>query len=365
MNGINRAPSSIAEMTIDRRIEVIDGSSEQRASIRHVSDLRLCPFVVLLGEPGIGKSTVLDVEAASESVPVFKVRELMTGSIPTGETTLFLDALDEYRSDGQRSDKIYSLGRAIAAAKPLRWRLTCRSEDWRKGADVTPIQRTTGAVPVLVVQILPLDHDEACSVLKTLGESDPEAFLAKAETLGVSGLVENPLSLKLLHKAVAGGGAWPGARYDMFSSAVRELAHEHNDEYKFVERSSPDEIVTAASNICLLLLTTGSRAIWRSNGAPPVEADLRAYLTAHDLEVSHSILADVLDTALFRGEGEVFEPMHRTVAEFLAGQALAQAVVGTGGRAALPLSRAVTLVTGPDGGPPTELRGLFESPRLS
>jgi hypothetical protein len=67
----------------------------------------------------------------------------------------------------------------------------------------------------------------------------------------------------------------------------------------------------------------------------------------------------MLDTTLFRGEGEVFEPMHRTVAEFLAGQALARAVVGDGDRAALPLSRALALITGKDERPPTELRGLY------
>jgi hypothetical protein len=102
------------------------------------------------------------------------------------------------------------------------------------------------------------------------------------------------------------------------------------------------------------------RALWRSNDEPPVGAgDARAYLTAHDLHLDRNLIEDVLDTPLFRGEGAVFEPMHRTVAEFLAGQALAKAVVGTDGRAALPLSRATALIAGSDGGPPTELRGLY------
>jgi putative ribosome biogenesis GTPase RsgA len=67
---------NIAE--IDRGVEVIEGSADQRASIRRISDLRPVPFVVLLGEPGIGKSTVLDVEAAREGAPVLKVRKLET-----------------------------------------------------------------------------------------------------------------------------------------------------------------------------------------------------------------------------------------------------------------------------------------------
>ena len=67
----------------------------------------------------------------------------------------------------------------------------------------------------------------------------------------------------------------------------------------------------------------------------------------------------MLDTALFRGEGEAFEPMHRTVAEFLAGQALARTIVGERDRAALPLSRALAMITSDDERPPTELRGLY------
>src|SRR5205823_2378094 len=48
-----------------------------------------------------------------------------------------------------------------------------------------------------------------------------------------------------------------------------------------------------------------------------------------------------------------------TVAEFLAGQALAHAAVGDGDRAALPLSRALAMITGEDERSPTELRGLY------
>jgi hypothetical protein len=62
---------------IDRRIEVIDGPKD--GLVWHVSDLRALPFVVLLGEPGIGKSTVLGDEAAHEGRHIIKVRELMTG----------------------------------------------------------------------------------------------------------------------------------------------------------------------------------------------------------------------------------------------------------------------------------------------
>lgn len=338
---------------------MIDGLAEQRKGVRRVSDLRSLPFVVLLGEPGIGKSTVLGQEAALEEAPVFKVRELINGAHPIAGTTLFLDALDEYRIDGQPSDKAYSLAGAMATVGASRWRLSCRSEDWRKGADIAPIQRTAAGAPVVVAQLLPLDHTEAVAVLSVLGEPDPERFLAKAETFGAGGFTESPLSLKLLHTAVSGGGAWPKTRFDLFSSAITRLAYERNEEHKWTERHSLESIIATAAEACLLLLASGAKAIWRSNDEPPVSDDARAYFTVHELQRDRTLLRDTLDTALFRGEGEAFEPMHRTVAEYLASQALAQAVTGAGDRAALPLSRAIALVTGNDGAPPTELRGLY------
>jgi hypothetical protein len=341
---------------IDRCIEVIDGQKD--GSVRRLSDLRGLPFVVLLGEPGIGKSTVLEDEAALEGLRVIKVRELMTGP-PVGQgETLYLDALDEYRTDGGAADKVHTLAHSMTAAKPTRWRLTCRSEDWRKDSDISAIRKTTSGAPIVVAQLLPLDHDEAAAILTALGEPDAEAFLTKARTLGAGGFVENPLSLKLLQKAVSGGGKWPDTRYELFGAAIGGLAFERDKDRSQTERTHASDIVNAAAMSCLLLLAPGARAIWRSNDEPPGGGDTRAYITVRDLKLSRSVLDDMLDTALFRGEGEAFEPMHRTVAEFLAGKALAEAVVGTNGRA-LPLSRATALVTGSDGQPPTELRGLY------
>jgi putative ribosome biogenesis GTPase RsgA len=85
-----------ADADIDRRVKIIDGENKSGRPIERVSDLRALPFVVLLGEPGIGKSTVLAKEAANEGVPVVSVRELMTGTEAPPGACLFLDALDEY-----------------------------------------------------------------------------------------------------------------------------------------------------------------------------------------------------------------------------------------------------------------------------
>jgi hypothetical protein len=207
--------------------------------------LRALPFVVLLGEPGIGKLTVLSREATNEGAEVITVRELMTGTDAHSGTCLFLDALDEYRTDGGTEDKVHSLANAIIKCNPSRWRLTCRSEDWRKAADVAPISRTTSGRSITVAQLLPLDLSEASTILKALGEVNPEQFLKNAEAYGATGFIENPLGLRLLRNAVADGGAWPTNRFELFASATHKLAYEAARHERHRLDVAPDHHATA------------------------------------------------------------------------------------------------------------------------
>lgn len=344
---------------IDRRVVIRNGEPGHEGQLQKVSDLRREPFVVLLGEPGIGKSTVFQTEAKLVGGTLLKVRQLVNGYMPPPRGTLFIDALDEYRSDGNSADKADNLALAITNADALQWRLSCRSEDWRNAADIAAIQATTGGMNIIIAQLLPLDEEEASLLLQAWGDVDPLGFLDQASRMGVSALTENPLSLMLLRKAVQRNGAWPSSRFAVMSSATWQLAHEHNSDREYEQRSPPSAISHAAGNICLVQLASGAPGIWRSNAPPPEQDDRRAFLTAYDLEVPPDLLGDMLDTSLFRGVGNAFEPMHRVVAEYLAGRALADAVAGSSDRVALPLSRAIAIITGADGRPPTELRGLY------
>lgn len=71
--------SSVSPSPIDRRILVTRGPDDIRRKAQRVSDLRALPFVVLLGEPGIGKSTVLEQDPGVEGTSVLNVRELING----------------------------------------------------------------------------------------------------------------------------------------------------------------------------------------------------------------------------------------------------------------------------------------------
>lgn len=91
--------------------------------VQPLSHLRDKPYVVLLGEPGAGKSTALRSEAAAEGGEAVTCREVMNGTPLSNSGTAYLDALDEYRSGDGAKDKLLQLANAISTSNIRRWRL--------------------------------------------------------------------------------------------------------------------------------------------------------------------------------------------------------------------------------------------------
>ncbi|MGR3272372.1 hypothetical protein [Thalassococcus profundi] len=326
--------------------------------VQPLSHLRGHPYVVLLGEPGAGKSTALEKEARDEGGEVATCREVMNG-FPIGVSgTVYLDALDEYRSDDGGKDKLLRIASAISSRNIGRWRLTCRAEDWRATADINAMRRAAKNMPIVVAHLLPLSEDEAQLVLASLAETNPERFIREARNRGADAFLENPLSLRLLHSVVVSNGLWPTSRFDLFARATSSLAHEHDPQRATDPRPGAEEILAAAAAMSFYLLASGGKALWRSNALRPGSTQSE-YVATHALGLEARVLEAALDTALFRGEGHEFAPVHRTVAEFLAGRFLARRVTGAGETSALPLRRAIALITGSDQKAPSELRGLF------
>ncbi|MCV9999448.1 hypothetical protein OE766_14475 [Pararhizobium sp. YC-54] len=340
---------------LDRRVSV---SIDDQTVELPLSRLRHLPYLVLLGEPGLGKTTALEYEAGQESVEVVTCREVMNGMAVAGESTVYLDALDEYRSGENSKDKLLQLAHMIAESDLRRWRLSCRVEDWRATADLSAMRRAARNQPIAVARLLPLEEDEALVVLKGLGAGDPQAFVDEARTRGATAFLESPLSLRLLHSAVVLDGVWPRTRFGLFDRAVLALAHEYDPAREYDPRPGVDDIIGAAELMCFYLLVTGGNALWRSNALPIGKAD-GDFVPLQSLPVAQSLARFSLDTAIFRGEGQSFEPAHRTIAEFLAGRFLARIVLGVAGAERFPLCRAVALITSHDRKAPSELRGLY------
>ena len=326
-------------------------------SSRFLEEFRNTDAYVLLGPPGAGKTTVFKQEADCPKARRVTARDFITfdDRPEWHNTTLFIDGLDEKRAgsldgrtplDGIRK-KLDRLGRP-------RFRLSCREADWFGTNDRDKLKAVSRNGQVTVLRLDPLTDENIHKILRdNLKVDEPEKFVREAHQKGLKTLLTNPQSLKMLANAVAGaGGHWPETRIQTFDMACRTLLREHNKEHQVAKPDSvaSSDLLDAVGRLCAVQLLTGSAGYT----LPGTESD-HEYLGLEQISVGdQKVLRYVLGTKLFTAlpEGPAV-PVHRHVAEFLAGRYLAGLLEN-----GLPVGRILALMTGDDGGVVSELRGL-------
>ena len=339
------------EVTQDRRNSPDEGSQS-----KPLKEFRDSPAIVLLGAPGAGKTTTFKQEAEAQAGCYVTARDFVTfdDRPEWHETTLFIDGLDEMRAGtpDQRTPfdqiraKLNKLGRPC-------FRLSCREADWFGATDRAHLKLVSSNGEVLVLRLDPLPEEGIREILKSLqGIKDVEKFIATAQHRGISQLLENPQTLEMLATEVA-DGSWPETRQQTFELACRRLLSEHNCEHQLATplQHSDAGLLGAASRICALILLsghTGCRAI-------ADQADTNSLSLSEIPYPSQEILNRTIHTKLFNVENGLAAPIHRHIAEFLAGKYLA-GLIDNG----LPVSRILELITGEDedDGVVSALRGL-------
>lgn len=326
---------------------------EQGSVHGSLSDYREIGAYVLLGDPGAGKTTSFETEALATGGCPIRARDFLTFDVRPEwrDQTLFIDGLDETRSgatDGrvpldQLRRKLDQLGRP-------RFRLSCREADWLGSSDRTHLNQVAPDGAVCTLRLDPLGEPEILELLKSREDvQDADAFFTAAREHGLDELLTNPQTLDLLAKATR-GDQWPHSRRETFELACGESVIEVNDEHRAATRGtavSRQELLNAAGYLCAVMLLADQPAISLIPGTPGC-VDLAT------LQGSPSTRA-VLGTRLFTGltGTESFAPVHRTVAEYLAARYLARLIED-----GLPVGRVLALMTGPDGGVVSGLRGL-------
>lgn len=312
---------------------------------------------VLLGDPGAGKTKVLEQEAEKTGGQYIKARDFATFEPQTknNNAVLFIDGLDEMRADSvdgrtpldQIRKHLEKLGRP-------RFRLSCRQADWFGASDHEALGRVSSDGTIVALHLDPLTDDDIIAILQHKEAiSDPDHFVAKAEELQLGELLRNPQMLNLLVEA-AGENEWPGSRQETYEKACNQLIRELNPEHRDARRRQPipdSSLIGAAGYLCAVQLLSG-----RAGYALDDSAINTQYAALRELDNPANFpLKQALATNLFNSDGENRRfPIHRTVAEYLGARCLAELVQKHG----LPIGRVVALITGEDGGVVTDLRGL-------
>ena len=326
-------------------------------------DLRNRPAYVLLGDPGMGKTTAFEGEAKAlgDKSLFISARDFLASDLNVNpdwrERTLFIDGLDEIRVGAYDArlpfDEIRR--RLDQLGKPF-FRLSCRVADWlgTNDRDKLTMVAPNGAEPEVVL-LNPLTYPDIKDILGTAASvDDPDSFMEAAKKFGVLDLLTNPQTLELMVKAVAKDGSWPQSRLQTFEMACQHTASEVNEEHRIAGHSpTPEDVLGAAGRICALLLLSGCEGVALDNR---VKADDWGdqFPNLNSLGDCPDLLRVALRTRLFKSlDEERFAPVHRHIAEFLGARYLHR-IIENG----LPSRRISALMAGYDGRVVTEFRGL-------
>ena len=213
-----------------------DATDEARATYESISleSVRDVHAYVLLGDPGLGKTTSFTQEAEALSAEIISARNFIDFS-QTRERwdgkTLFIDALDETRAGLRNGQTVLGTIRSkLSGLGVPRFRLSCREQDWLGSSDREALEyllRGLGALRIF--RLTELSDDNIQTLLRDEhGVPNPRQFVLEAERLGLAPLLRNPQMLRVLANAVGNGNQWPQTKIEAFQFACEKLATEFN-----------------------------------------------------------------------------------------------------------------------------------------
>lgn len=323
-----------------------------------LAEYRETPAWVLLGDPGAGKTTAFEEEARRDRdgthfVLARDFRTFEPSNRPEWRgRTLLIDGLDEVRAGkvDARTPFDEIRGRLDQLGRP-RFRLSSREADWLGKNDRERLKEVSPNGEVVVLRLEPFEDDQIRRLVsELLAASAPEAFFERVSDRGLEGLLGNPQNLELLAKVFRKLGDLPPSRLETFEQASILLAREQNEKHEVAGREATVEaVLPAAGRLCAVQLLSGSAGHRLSENDTTAES---IPISVYGSGRRDDLLA-ALRTRLFVADGERrFRPAHAHLAAFLAACHLATLV------ADLPCRRILSLLVGPDGAPPTPLRGL-------
>jgi predicted NACHT family NTPase len=327
----------------------------ENAAPRPFTEFSEQPNIVLLGDPGAGKTHLFRAVATAEKARFLPARAFLnTPAALLSGSVLFIDGLDEKRAGRGDRDTVDALVGKLFDVAPPKVRISCRGADWLGASDLAALapyfDQQGGAV---VLHLESLSQDEQLAVLAEQNVARDEAlrFLTEAAERGLGDFLENPQNLIMLWRSVQ-TGAWPSTRKQLFELSTGLMLQESNSERARAGSGTflAAELRPVAGAICAARLISDVEAVRLTDQEGSLAIPGYRSMDLFPPERVQACLGRrVFDAA---SEPEAVDYAHRTTAEFLAAEFLASRI-----RDGLPFGRVVALM-GVDGHPASELRGL-------
>lgn len=334
-----------------------------------LNELAGIPFLGLLGEPGMGKSSEFEEAIRQEEhdcaigcdsylhcdLNVFSSEQRLISKMFENSTvenwkagehrlTMFFDGLDEGLLDIKNLSSLLSFqfNELSKFVHRLHVRITCRTADWRMGLEQAAIN-LWGKEHVGIFELAPLRRVDV-SAATEIESVDGEHLLSEIRRFDLEPFATNPVSLKFLLGIYKKHGALPDSKLDLYERGCRYLCTETNLSRldRDVLPSIPiDHIFAVASRIAAITVFCGmpsvSQALAANEGQGICISELAGgfeQVGDEQIKITEHLVRETLSTKLFSGRGiHTMGFAHRTYAEFLAARYV------TDGRMALQQQR--------------------------
>ena len=302
--------------------------------------------LVLLGEPGMGKSTAMreafDAERAGspQDLHLFKDLGQFTTDVALLQTVfgderyvewlrgdsrlhLFLDSLDECLL---RIDTVAAiLGEKLAAAPDrLSLRIACRGAEWPVYLEKRLGDRFGSSLGVY--ELAPLRHDDVALAAEKTG-IDPGEFMAHVAKRDAVALAIRPVTLRFLLNTYRRSNI-PPTRRGLYLEGCRLLCEETSETRLAsvrLERPDVQKRLRVAARIAAVMMFARKSAVWLGpdlGDRPDSDVPIRDIASSNTGETGSTTGEDVRDTlssSLFIGlDPNRLAFAHQTYAEFLA-----------------------------------------------
>ncbi|WP_129677549.1 NACHT domain-containing NTPase [Candidatus Chloroploca sp. Khr17] len=329
------------------------------------------PCLVLLGDPGMGKSTLLHAHATEmeqqivvagdshrfHNLGAFQTDALLNQKIfgssvyqawlgGSHQLYLFLDSLDECRLNIKTVAAWLAEELRTCPTERLRLRIACRTAEWSTELEETLKDRWQGDVGIFT--LAPLRRVDVAVAAEAHGYN-PQDFLDEIARVGAVPLAIKPITLDFLLRSYAHAGQHlPARQTELYAQGCLLLCDEHSRtrrEAGFTGAFTVEDRLHAAERIAFLSLFANRPMIW-TGPVTGIErhgtlllGELVSALDSASL-INEAVFNETLTTGLFttRSPDEVVWS-HQTYAEFLAAQYLH--------RQDVPLAQCMSLLVHP------------------
>lgn len=337
------------------RVQLIGEQTRGYVNIgKTLNELQDRRCLILLGEPGTGKTTTVNDylqpehsilikhnlgSCSTEHILYQDLNEKIDEAISksANKIIVFLDALDEAMIYMPKID--HSLASWIQRTQQkiekhldkesppiIHFRITCRSTAWSRQLKIK-LDEIFGESDVDMYELAPLRQDDL-KIVATENSFDPEAFVTSISRAGLVTFATEPASISFLVGAMKSGRLSSKEKPDkaeLFKEGCLHLCKELNDTYLQTAHLTEHQRLVIASRIATTMMLTGKteltsdEVISLPNALSINDIVNDAFKWENQLKtITWKELKEVINTTLFSATGyNTFVFKHKTYSEFL------------------------------------------------